>query len=176
LGVPGNLGLECLKALKKLQPDTPVLIFSAQAERDHAIPALRAGASGFLSKDGEPEELIRAVNRCLSGARYISADLSEFLVGNPGAVQGSDLHERLSAREFQIMMAIASGKGLTETGQTLGISVKTVSTYRTRILSKMRMSSNADLTEYTLRVGLRTNVESQLGVPDSLRDRLRSTE
>jgi DNA-binding NarL/FixJ family response regulator len=115
---------------------------------------LRAGAAGFLAKDAAPEELMKAVHTVLAGRRYVSASLAELLVSDLDGNQDKPLHDGLSTREFQIFCKIAAGRGVSEIANELSLSVKTVSTYRTRILEKMKFTTNADLTSYALRSGI----------------------
>jgi len=131
-------------------PQTRVLVLSGFAEKQYAVNVLRAGASGYVAKDQAPEELRRAVHTVLAGQRYVSERVNEALV-SPGATADQPLHASLSQREFQIMCKIARGRSVSQIAAELGISVKTVSTYRARILEKMNMDNNAALTAYALR-------------------------
>jgi len=147
--MPGRSGLDVLKELKTHRPRLPILILSVHPEDQFALRVLRAGASGYLTKESAPDVLVTAIRKVVAGRRYISATLAEKLagelVGEPGPV-----HERLSDREFQIMCMIARGKSLKEIAGELFLSPKTVSTYRGRILEKMGMASNAELTRYLI--------------------------
>ena len=147
--LPDGSGLDVLCQLKSEHPTLPVLIMSMHQEELYALRVLKAGASGYLMKNSIPEDLIKAIRKITSGGRYISPAVSERLVSEL-ASPGKSLHEKLSDREFQILCLIASGKSLKEIGATLCISDKTVSSYRSRILEKMKMSTNADLTRYAL--------------------------
>jgi two-component system invasion response regulator UvrY len=147
--LPDASGLDVLSQLKSEHPTLPVLIMSIHEEEQYALRVLKAGASGYLMKDSVPEDLIKAIRKIVSNGKYISPSLAERLASefiSPGELS----HEKLSNREFQIMCLIASGKSLKEIGEALCISGKTVSSYRARILEKMNMSTNADLTRYTL--------------------------
>ena len=147
--LPDASGLDVLSQLKSERPTLPVLIMSMHQEELYALRVLKAGASGYLMKDSIPEELIKAIRKITSGGKYISPSLAERLASerNPSEIP---LHEKLSDREFQILCLIASGKSLKEIGGALCISDNTVSSYRRRILEKMKMSTNADLTRYVL--------------------------
>ena len=148
INMPGRSGLDALQEVKRAYPQLPVIILSVQPEDQYAIRCLRAGAAAYISKDSAPEELATAAKKVLSGGRYISGTLAERLVVRLDEPATS--HESLSDREHEVLRMIASGSPLTEIADRLHISVKTVSTYRTRILEKMRMSSNAELTRYAL--------------------------
>ena len=147
--LPDASGLDILSRLKSEYPTLPVLIMSIHDEEQYAVRVLKAGASGYLMKNSIPEELIQAIRKITSGGKYISPAIAERLASEV-ASPGKSPHENLSDREFQIMCLIASGKSLKEIGEALFISGKTVSSYRTRILEKMGMSTNADLTRYAL--------------------------
>ena len=147
--LPDASGLDVLSQLKSEHPTLPVLIMSIHEEELYALRVLRAGASGYLMKDSIPEELIKAIRKITAGGKYISSSLAEKLASDLSSPE-TPLHEKLSDREFQIMCLIASGKSLKEIGEALCISGKTVSSYRARILEKMNMSTNADLTRYAL--------------------------
>jgi len=147
--LPDGSGLDVLSQLKSERPTLPVLIMSMHQEELYALRVLKAGASGYLMKDSIPEELIKAIRKITSGGKYINPSLAERLASEFASTEKS-LHENLSDREFQILCLIASGKSLKEIGATLCISDKTVSSYRSRILEKMKMSTNADLTRYAL--------------------------
>ena len=150
--MPGKSGLEVLNDIKKLQPNTPILILSMHPEEQFAIRALRSGASGYLTKDSAPEELVIAVKKIHGGGKYVSDSLAEVLAfdleerGKGRVVP----HENLSDREFQVMCLIAAGKSVKEIAKELFLSVKTISTYRARILEKMKMKSNSELTYYAI--------------------------
>ena len=147
--LPDAGGLDVLNRLKSEHPTLPVLIMSIHDEEQYALRALKAGASGYLTKNSIPEDLIKAIRKITSGGKYISPSIAERLASE-FASPGKSPHEKLSTREFQIMCLIASGKSLKEIGAALCISGKTVSSYRARILEKMNMSTNSDLTRYAL--------------------------
>jgi DNA-binding NarL/FixJ family response regulator len=154
ISMPGRSGIEVLRDLKSEQPKLPVLILSMYPEDQYAVRALKAGASGYLTKESAAEELAAAVNKILGGGTYVSATLAERIAAGMGRAVHRDLHELLSDRELQILCLLAGGKTVTEIGSELSLSVKTISTYRTRILSKMGLMTNADLTRYALQHGL----------------------
>jgi two-component system invasion response regulator UvrY len=137
--------------LKRVAPDLPVLILSGYAEQQYALNLIRSGCKGYLSKDADPDEIIKAIRTICAGRLYISSALAELMASE--LMQPSDklLHETLSDREFQVFFKLATGKSVTEIGEELFISVKTVSTYRARILEKMNMKTNADLTYYAIK-------------------------
>lgn len=152
ISMPGRGGLDVLKELKQERPGLPVLVLSMHPEEQFAVRALRLGASGYMTKDSAPEELVRAIRKVVTGGRYVSASLAERLAGNlaPERQAERPLHEVLSEREFLVMRLIASGKSVTDIANELALSVKTISTYRARILEKMGMKSNAELTRYAI--------------------------
>jgi two-component system invasion response regulator UvrY len=154
--MPGISGLEVLTRLRAAFPHLPVLILSAHPESELAVRALKAGAAGYLNKEMAPEELVLAIRRVLTGRRYVSAQVAELLADT---VAGADNppHSALSDREYQVLLAIASGKTVTEIAGEMKISVKTVSTYRARIVEKMNLRSNAELMHYAIRMGLTGN-------------------
>jgi two-component system invasion response regulator UvrY len=154
LSLPGLSGLDVLKQLKIDKPDLPVLILSIHPEEQYAVRVLKAGASGYLSKETAPEELVGAIRKISSGGRYVSTSLAEKLAFDLGMNTEKALHESLSDREFQVLCMIASGKRGIDIADELHLSEKTVSTYRTRILEKMNMKSNAELTHYAIKNGL----------------------
>lgn len=148
--LPEMSGIEVLHHLRRELPDIPVLIMSMHEEEQYALRVLKSGASGYLQKDTIPEEMIKAIRKIIAGGKYISPSFSETLI--PGQkLSEKPLHENLSDREFQIMCMIAHGKALKDIGEALCISGKTVSTYRTRILEKMGMKTNADIVGYALK-------------------------
>jgi DNA-binding NarL/FixJ family response regulator len=148
--MPGRSGLEVLKDLKDEKPKLPVLILSMYPEEQYAIRALRAGASGYLTKASAPNELISAIRKVAEGGKYISATLGERLTEFLGTDMTRPPHELLSDREYQVMLMIASGKTVSAIADELFLSVKTISTYRTHILEKMRMKNNAEITLYAV--------------------------
>ena len=150
INMPDRSGLDILRHVRASHAETRVLVLSGYPERQYALNVLRAGASGYIAKDCAPEELLKAARTVLQGRRYVSESLAELLLLD---LDGADkpLHSLLSEREFQIFGKLAAGQGVADIGRELCLSVKTVSTYRTRILEKMRMKNNADLTSYALR-------------------------
>jgi len=151
LSMPGRSGLDVVQHVKQNFPGLPVLILSIHPEEQYAIRALKAGAAGYLSKDTAPEELVKAVRRVLQGRKYISASIAEKLADDLDQDSGGKApHELLSHREFDVFQLLASGKPVSEISEKLSLSVTTVSTYRARIMTKMKMKSNADLTRYAL--------------------------
>ena len=154
IAMPGRSGLDILKELKSGKPELPVLILSIHPEDQYAVRVLRAGASGYLTKDSAPDELITAIRKVSRGKKYISASLAEKLAYDLEIGAEKPLHETLSDREYDVMCRIASGKTVKEIAEQLYLSVKTISTYRARILEKMKMKSNAELTHYAIKLGL----------------------
>jgi two-component system invasion response regulator UvrY len=152
--MPDRSGLDILARVRALHPNIRVLVLSGYPERQYAISVLRSGANGFLSKESAPEELSKAVKTVLAGRRYVSAALADFLVSDLDADVTKPLHAALSEREFQTLCKLAAGRSVSEIADELCISVKTVSTYRSRILQKTSFKTNADLTSYALRTGL----------------------
>jgi DNA-binding NarL/FixJ family response regulator len=152
--MPGRSGFDILKELKYEQPHLPVLVLSIHAEEQLAVRALKAGASGYLTKENAPEELVKAIRKVVSGGRYISPSLAESLAFGLDLASDRPRHETLSDREFQVMQLMASGKTLVEIAEMLSLSAKTVGTYRTRLLEKLNLKSNAELMRYALEHGL----------------------
>jgi DNA-binding NarL/FixJ family response regulator len=151
--MPGRSGIDLLAEIKHRHPALPVLIMSLHGEEQFAVRALRAGAAGYLTKSAASEELISAFERITRGGRYISERVAERLAGEAGGDTGAP-HDRLSDREFEVMRGIASGEGVGEIAARMHLSVKTVSTYRARLLEKMGMTTNAELTRYAIENGL----------------------
>ena len=149
----GRSGLDVLKEIRASSSKVPVLVLSAHPEEQYALRALKAGAAGYLTKESVPQELCRAVRKVCSGGRYITPTLAEQLAAE---VQSSErpVHETLSNREYQVMLMIAAGKVPKEIGDELSLSVKTVGTYRTRILEKMKLKNNAEIMRYVVERGL----------------------
>jgi two-component system, NarL family, invasion response regulator UvrY len=151
ISMPGRNGLDILKQLKIDKPGVSVLILSMYAEEQYAMRALRAGAAGYMTKESAPDELIQALRKVSQGRKYISPTLAEKLALNlEGGDEQKPPHENLSDREYQVLCMIASGKMIKEIADELALSVKTVSTYRSRILDKMGLKSNAALTHYAI--------------------------
>jgi DNA-binding NarL/FixJ family response regulator len=150
LDLPGKNGFDLLKEIKRRSPDLPVLILSIYPEEQFAVRVLKAGASGFLSKDAAPEDLVKAVRKILRGGKHVSERAAESLLAQVGAKTTAYPHERLSDREFQILSLLGSGKTVSGIANELGLSVPTVSTYRARILEKMGMRTTAELIRYAI--------------------------
>ena len=150
LSMPGRSGLEALQQIKISHPDLPVLILSIHPEEQYAIRALKSGAAGYLSKDTAPDELVKAVQKVLLGKKYISQAIAEKLANTFSSDVSMLPHENLSDREFDVMKFLANGKSVSEIAETLSLSVTTVSTYRTRVMTKMNLRSNSDLTKYAI--------------------------
>ena len=148
--MPGKSGLDVLKEIKQHKPKLPVLILSMHPEEQFAIRAMRAGASGYLTKECAGDELVLAVRKTLKGERYISSTLADILAGDLTNDSGKPLHEILSDREYQVMLMIASGKPVGAIAKELCLSAKTISSYRTNILLKTRMKNNAEITHYAI--------------------------
>ncbi len=151
IAMPGRDGLEILKDIKIQKPKLPVLILSMFPEEQYALRALKSGASGYLTKESIPDELIKAIRKILQGGKYVSAFFSEKLLLSFDSDIERPIHETLSDREYQVMRLIASGKTLKDIADELALSVKTVSTYRSRILEKMGMKNNSELTHYAIK-------------------------
>ncbi|HEY3916036.1 MAG TPA: response regulator transcription factor [Verrucomicrobiae bacterium] len=147
--MPGRSGLDALREIKKSKPRLPVLVLSMHPENQFAMRVLKTGASGYMTKESAPDELVGAVKKVLAGGRYVSAALGETLAASLSTNQRAP-QEKLSDREFQVLRLIASGKMATEIAKELSLSVKTISTYRTRILEKMGMKNNAELMHYAI--------------------------
>jgi len=152
--MPGRSGFDILKQLKHEQPDLPVLVLSIHAEEQFAVRALKAGASGYLTKENAPDELIKAIRKVVSGGKYISRSLAETLAFGLDTDAARPQHNALSDREFQVMQLMANGKTLAEIAEELSLSAKTVSTYRSHLLEKMNLKTNAELIRYALEHGL----------------------
>lgn len=152
--MPGLNGLDALKQLRTQRPDLPVLVLSIHPEEQYAVRVLRAGASGYLTKESAPDELISAIRKVSMGGKYVTPSLAEKLASDLVADGKKPLHETLSDREYQVLCMIASGKTVTEIAGELFLSEKTISTYRSRILEKMKMKTNAELIHYAIKHGL----------------------
>lgn len=151
--MPDINGLEVLKQFKKERPELPVLVLSIHSEEQYAVRVLKSGGAGFMNKEAAPEELVKAIRKVVVGGKYLSSSLAEKLAFYLES-GGKPLHETLSSREFQVMYMIASGKTVKQIADKLFLSVKTVSTYRARILKKMKMKTNAELTYYAVKNSL----------------------
>lgn len=154
VGLPGKNGIDILKTLREEYPRLRVLIVSMYPEDQYAVRAFRAGASGYLNKASAPEKLIEAVNQVVAGRKYVTPEIAQALIENLNAPDEGPAHDKLSDREFQTLKLIASGKRLSDIAQALALSPKTVSVYRARVLEKMGMSNNAELTHYAIKHGL----------------------
>jgi DNA-binding NarL/FixJ family response regulator len=150
LSMPGGSGLDTLKQIKHAYPQLPVLILSMYPEDQYAVRTLKAGASGYLTKESASEELVNATTKVLNGGKYINPAVAESLLLHLGSDDGRAPHELLSDREYQVLCMIASGKEVGQIAEELTLSVKTVSTYRARILDKMNLKTNAELTHYAI--------------------------
>lgn len=154
LNLPGRGGLEMLASLREADSPTRVLVVSMFPEDQYAIRCLRAGAQGYLNKAGNPAELIAAVRTIAQGRKYVTPGVAQMLVDNLSAPTSEALHDALSERELQTLLKIASGKRLSDIAEELMLSPKTVSVYRSRVLEKLKLSNNAELTVYAIRNGL----------------------
>ena len=152
--MPNKSGLDVLKELHTESPRLPVLVLSMHPEDQYAVRVLRAGAAGYVTKDSAPGKLVQAIRKVVRGGKYVSPSLAEKLVYDLGANTERPVHEVLSDREYQVLCMIASGKTVTQIAQELGLSVKTISTYRVRILEKLNMKNNAEITRYGIKEGL----------------------
>ncbi len=150
ISMPGRDGLEALRQIRKEKPRLPILVLSMYPEKRYAIRAIRAGASGYLNKDSAPEELETAIKKVLHGGKYFSNTISEILAFELTTDPDKPLHASLSNREYEVMCLIASGKTVTEIAKELSLSVKTISTYRSRIMYKLNMRTNAELILYAI--------------------------
>lgn len=150
ISMPGRSGLEVLEDIKAQRPKLPVLILSMHPEEQYAVRALRAGASGYLTKASAPQELIGAIRKVAGGGKYVTSSLAEKLADEMETDTEKLPHERLSNREHQVMLMLAAGKSVSDIADELCLSIKTISTYRTRVMSKMGMKKNAELTLYAV--------------------------
>jgi DNA-binding NarL/FixJ family response regulator len=151
ISMPGMSGLEVLKQLKIEKPKLPVLVLSMHPEEQYAVRALRAGASGYLTKESAPDELITAIRKISQGRKYITSSLAERIAFEMEIDSEKPLHDILSDREYQVLRLIAAGKTIKQIAEELSLSIKTVSTYRTRIMEKMKMKTNAELMHYAIK-------------------------
>ncbi len=154
ISMPGGDGLNILKQIRREKPKMPILVLSVHPEDQYAMRALRAGAAGYLTKESAPDELITAIRRISGGRKYVSSLLAEKLASLIAVDNEKKLHEELSDREYQVLCMIASGKRMKDIASELCLSIKTIGTYRSRILEKMRMNNNAELTHYAIKHGL----------------------
>jgi len=152
--MPDRTGFDILKELKHEQPDLPILVLSIHAEDQFAVRVLKIGASGYLTKENAPDELVKAIRKVVGGGKYISRRLAEVLAFNLDEASDRPLHETLSDREFQVMQMMASGKTLAEIAKELMLGTKTISTYRARLLEKMKLKTNAEIIRYAIENGL----------------------
>ena len=148
--MPGLHGLDLLRQIKRDNPTLPVLILSMHAEDQFAVRMLKGGASGYVTKESAPRELVKAIRKVCAGGTYISAQLAEMLAENLGQPPEQFSHHALSGREHEVLCRIGEGQSVTDIAEALALSVKTVSTYRARVLDKMRLKSTADLIRYAL--------------------------
>ena len=154
ISMPGRNGLDILKELKTKKPKLPVLVLSIYPEDQYAVRVLKLGAAGYLTKESVPEELVAAIRKVARGRKYVSNGLAEKLATDLEINAEKAPHENLSDREYQVMSMIASGKRLKDVAEELSLSIKTISTYRSRIMEKMNMKNNAELIRYALQNGL----------------------
>jgi DNA-binding NarL/FixJ family response regulator len=151
ISLPDRNGIEVLKQIKDDKPELAVLMLSMHREDQYAIRSLKAGASGYLTKQSAPRELVNAIRQVAAGQRYVSAQLAQVLAAQIGEDHDKPPHENLSDREYQTLMMIASGKTVSEIARELSLSVKTISEYRSRLLAKMNLKTSAELTHYAIR-------------------------
>jgi two-component system, NarL family, invasion response regulator UvrY len=154
ISLPGRSGLEIIKEVKKIQPAIKILMLSIYPEDRFAIRAFKAGASGYLTKEMAPEMIVEAIRKLSTGGKYITPTIAERLADELNELSEKSPHERLSDREFDVMCLIGLGKSLIEIAEKIGISDRTVSTYRTRIIKKMNLKSNSDIIQYVIDNGL----------------------
>ena len=151
LSMPGQSGIDALAMIRAKAPDIGILILSGYPEEQYAVNLIRQGASGYLNKECEPMEIVNAIRTIALGRRYISPSVAELIAQQLNRKEGAAAHELLSEREFQVFLKLAKGETAGEIAQALSLSVKTVSTYRTRLMEKMGLQSNSDLTYYALK-------------------------
>ena len=154
ISMPGQSGVDALRAIKARAPALPVLILSGFPEEHYATTLLRQGAAGYLNKDCDPDEIVKAIRTVALGRRYITSAVAERLAAGLGHGGDKPLHEQLSEREFQVFLRLARGETIGHMAESMSLSVKTVSTYRTRVMEKMALASNSDLTYYAMKNGL----------------------
>lgn len=151
IAMPGKNVLELIKLAKHQSPQLPILILSMYPEDQYAIRMLRAGADGYLTKESAPEQLVAAIRKVAKGGKYVSPTLTDKLIAELNPYQEKPLHSTLTDREFQVFRGICAGKSMTDLAQHMALSVKTISTYRTRIMKKMNMSKNAEIIHYAFK-------------------------
>lgn len=151
ISMPGQTGIEALAMIRAKAPDVAIIILSSYPEEHYAVHLIRQGASGYLNKQCEPAEIVDAIRRVAGGNRYITPAVAELLAQQLNRPDADQPHERLSEREFQVFTRLAKGETVSDIGAALSLSVKTISTYRTRIMEKMALQSNSDLTYYALK-------------------------
>jgi DNA-binding NarL/FixJ family response regulator len=154
ISMPDHSGIDALAAIKARAPELPVLILSGFPEAHYALTLLRQGASGYLNKDCDPEDIVSAIRTVSRGRKYITPGIAERLADGLAGGGNAPLHEQLSERELQVFLRLAKGEAVGHIAQSMSLSVKTISTYRTRVMEKMRLESNSDLTYYALKSGL----------------------
>ncbi|MBP6903496.1 MAG: response regulator transcription factor [Burkholderiaceae bacterium] len=154
LSMPDQSGVDALAAIKAREPELPVLILSGYPEAHYATTLLRQGASGYLNKECDPEEIVKAIRTVVRGRKYITPGVAELLADGLGQDHDKQPHELLSEREFQVFLRLAKGETIGHMADSMALSVKTVSTYRTRVMDKMKLATNSDLTYYALKNGL----------------------
>ncbi len=154
LTLPGRSGLDLIAEFKHIAPEMPALVVSVLPEEDFAERVIKSGAAGFVHKEASTDELVKAVRKVLGGGKYISQRFAEKLASHLNVPAEDQPHHLLSDREFQVLTMLAAGRTLTQIGKVLCLSIKTISTYRARILQKMQLATNADITRYALKHGL----------------------
>lgn len=154
ISMPDQSGVDALAAIKARAPELPVLILSGFAEAHYATTLLRQGASGYLNKDCDPEDIVKAIRTVMRGRKYISAAVAERLADGVGGEGDQPAHAQLSERELQVFLRLARGEVVGEMAVSMCLSIKTVSTYRTRVMEKMKLDTNSDLTYYAMKNGL----------------------
>ena len=154
LSMPDQSGVDALVAIKAREPTLPVLILSGYPEAHYATTLLRQGASGYLNKECDPEEIVKAIRTVARGRKYITPAVAELLADTLGGNADKLPHEQLSEREFQVFLRLAKGETIGHMAESMSLSVKTVSTYRTRVMDKLKLASNSDLTYYAMKNGL----------------------
>lgn len=150
ISMPGKSGIDALKMIRDEAPRLPVLILSMYPEEQYAVRLIKAGAAGYMTKESAPQDLVDAIRKVASGKKYISPSVAEMLAEEVGGGNAGALHAGLSDREYQVLLKLASGKTVSDVAEEMALSVKTISTYRGRILAKMRLKNNAELTHYAI--------------------------